>query len=298
MKQTPTISVVMPVYNGGVFLAEAIESIIGQTFEDFEFVIVDNNSTDGTTDTIRDYARQDSRIRTLFVNRSGIAHAINAGFRQARGHWVARADQDDISHTSRLQTQIEWIHSAGLDVCGCCYENFGSKEGKVWCATMMRTEIAQDNAYYEDVLLDDYEWPIRMRTKARFGNVPAVLLKRRCHEQQTSRRMAGSIKTDLQKYRFRYFYEIYPHTPLPDYLALARISDKQPMTSLAELRRAAQWLVELAHHPDPLLRKRMARRWKKTCERSMALGDECEAVFQKYRGQFDVADDNDGNEHL
>jgi hypothetical protein len=163
---------------------------------------------------------------------------------------------------------------------------------------MMRTEIAQDNAYLEDVLLDDYEWPIRMRTKARFGNVPAVLLKRRCHEQQTSRRMTGRIKTERKKYRFRHFYEMYPHTPLPDYLALARISDRQPMSSLAELHRAGQWLVELARQHDPLLRKRMARRWKETCERSIALSDECEAIFQKYLEQIDIADDNDGYEHL
>jgi len=310
----PTLSVVMTVYNGGAFVAEAIESILGQTLGDFEFIIVDDGSADGSQDVIRRYACQDSRIRPFFLRHGGSSSAINFGVRQALGKRIVRADHDDISLPSRLQAQLEWMHSAGVDICGCNYENFGSKDDKIWCpesheaiciemlfrivvlcgATMMRTAIAQDNAYREDVLLDDYEWPIRMTTKARLGNVPAVLLKRRCHEQQSSRRIAGLIKSEFQRLRFQYFYSRYPHAPLPDYLALARVSDKQPMTSLAELRRAGQWLVELAQHPDPMLRKKMARRWKETCERSLGLGDKCEAVFQEYRGQFEVNNENDG----
>ena len=310
----PTVSVVMTVYNSAVFVAEAVESILAQTFEDFEFIIVDDGSTDGSPDIIRRYASRDSRIRPFFLTHGGGHSAINFGVRQASGSWLARSDHDDVSLPSRLRTQLDWMRTSGLDICGSSYENIGLREEKAWCpesheaicremlfrvvilcgAMMMRTEIAKNNAYRGDVFLDDYEWLIRVASKARLGNVPAVLLKRRCHERQSSRLNEERIKSDFQRYRFQYFYSRYPHTPLSDYLALARVSDKLPLTSLAELHRAAQWLVELAQHPDLSLRKMMARRWGETCERSKALGDECGAIFQKYRGLFNVEAENDG----
>ncbi|MCX5784508.1 MAG: glycosyltransferase family 2 protein [Elusimicrobia bacterium] len=312
---TPAVSVVMTVYNSAVFVAEAIESILGQTFEDFEFIIVDDGSTDGSPDVVRRYASGDPRIRPFFLSHGGSHSAVNFGVRQAAGNWIARCDHDDISLPSRLRTQLDWAQAAGVDICGSSYENMGLREGEAWCpesheaicremlfrvvilcgATMMRTEIAKNNPYRENIFLDDYEWVMRMAPKVRLGNVPAVLLKRRCHELQASRLNAGRIRTDLQRYRFQYFYARYPHTPLADYLALARVSDKQPMTSPAELRRAGEWLLELARHPDPMLRKMMAQRWRETCDRSIVLGDKCETVFREYRERFDA--DTENNEY-
>ena len=310
----PAVSVVMTVYNGELFLAEAIESILVQTFGDFEFIIVDDGSTDGSPDVIRSYASHDPRVRPFFLSHGGSHSAANFGVRQASGKWIARSDHDDISLPSRLRVQLDWAHAAGVDICGSSYENIGLRKKRAWCpesheaicremffrvvivsgATMMRTELARNNPYRKGVFLDDYEWLVRIASKARLGNVPAVLLKRRCHERQFSRLNEKKIKSEFQRYRFQYFYSRYPDTPLSDYLALARISDKRPMASLAELHRGAQWLLELARHPDPSLRKMMARRWQETCDRSKALGNECEAIFQQYRGRFDVDAENDG----
>jgi len=307
------LSVIMTVYNGGSFVAEAIESVLGQTFEDFEFIIIANGSTDSEEEIIRNYARYDARIRPFFLECSVGISAMNFGVRQVRGKWIARMDQDDISLPCRFQTQLEFLQKTGVDVCGSSYENIGIKKGKAWCpesheaicremlfrvvvlsgVTMMRSEIAKENAYRKEVLLDDYEWPIRISSKACLGNVPAVLLKRRCHMQQASRLMADRIKLEFQRYRFQHFYSRYPSTPLPDYLALARVSDRQPMTELVELRRAGRWLVDLARHPDLVLRRKMARRWQETCERSRVLGSECETIFNEFRGQFDVDDEHE-----
>jgi hypothetical protein len=88
--------------------------------------------------------------------------------------------------------------------------------------------------------------------------------------------------SDFQKYRFRLMYELFPHTPLADHLALARVSDRRPLTSMAELERAGRWLADFAEHPDQRLRQLMRRRWKKTCERSQELGGQCEVIFRKY----------------
>jgi glycosyltransferase involved in cell wall biosynthesis len=112
----PKISVVMPVYNAGRFLDPAIGSIVSQTFADFEFVIVDDRSTDGSVEHLRQWVRQDDRIR-LFENeeRQGHSRTSNHGVSLARAKYVARMDADDISHPERLAG--EWqVMSRSADV--------------------------------------------------------------------------------------------------------------------------------------------------------------------------------------
>ena len=106
MSSTPRISVLMTVFNAGRFLAESVESILGQSFSDFEFVIVDDASTDGSVAVLESYASRDPRIR-LFCNRenSGQTACLNQGLAECRADWVARQDADDLSHPERLSAQ-------------------------------------------------------------------------------------------------------------------------------------------------------------------------------------------------
>ncbi|MFZ4598653.1 MAG: glycosyltransferase family 2 protein [Terrimicrobiaceae bacterium] len=106
MNSTPRISVVMTVYNAGGFLIEAVGSILSQTFGDFEFVIVDDGSTDGSVEVLTDFSGRDQRIR-LFCNPSnfGQTACLNQGLREARADWVARQDADDVSLPGRLERQ-------------------------------------------------------------------------------------------------------------------------------------------------------------------------------------------------
>lgn len=103
----PRVSVVMPVYNGGVYVAEAVESILNQTFGDFEFVIGDDGSNDGTSDVLQDFARRDPRIRLYRrAQSSGPVGSANWVVRESRCALVARMDADDVSQPERLQRQI------------------------------------------------------------------------------------------------------------------------------------------------------------------------------------------------
>src|ERR1700690_1943654 len=99
----PCISVVMPVWNGETFLREAIDSILSQTFADFELIIVDDGSTDGTAKILASYP--DARLRVFRLDHAGIVVALNFGAAQARGTWIARQDADDISWPGRLEAQ-------------------------------------------------------------------------------------------------------------------------------------------------------------------------------------------------
>jgi glycosyltransferase involved in cell wall biosynthesis len=92
---TPTVSVVMPVFNGERFLREAVESILSQTFADFEFIIVDDGSTDGTAAMLDSYARSDARLRVYHQDNRRQCASDNRGCALARGKYLAIMHPDD-----------------------------------------------------------------------------------------------------------------------------------------------------------------------------------------------------------
>ena len=100
------ISVIMPTYNTSKFVAEAIESILNQTFKTFEFIIVDDGSTDNTLNIIKSYAKQDSRIQVIEVAHGGMAYATDIGVEAAKYPWLAFADSDDVAVPNRLEKQL------------------------------------------------------------------------------------------------------------------------------------------------------------------------------------------------
>lgn len=108
-KSMPLISVVMPVFNGEKYLAEAINSILSQTFTDFEFIIVNDGSTDNSENVILSYS--DKRIKYLKQDNSGVGAALRYGCSFVRGKYIARMDADDISFPTRFATQLKYLES-------------------------------------------------------------------------------------------------------------------------------------------------------------------------------------------
>ena len=212
----PRVSVVMPVYNGERFLAEAIESILAQTFEDFEFIIVDDGSGDRSADIIADYARKDERIRIVTLPRNmGEAAARNAGNASARGEYIATMDADDISLPARLQKQVEilnahpaigavsaWAHK--VDASLRYLEDikpppqhsaivFGQFFGisLVHPALMLRRRLYATAGGYDETMsyAADSEFASRLMGHTRFANVPECLYRYRQHPNATSARL-------------------------------------------------------------------------------------------------------------
>jgi glycosyltransferase involved in cell wall biosynthesis len=100
------ISVVMCAYNAERYIASAVESILAQTFSDFELLVVDDGSTDGTMTILRAYAARDGRVRVIEAAHQGISAAANRGVAEARRRWIARMDADDIALPNRLERQL------------------------------------------------------------------------------------------------------------------------------------------------------------------------------------------------
>ncbi|MGH7767493.1 MAG: glycosyltransferase family 2 protein [Candidatus Binatia bacterium] len=111
MLSTPKISVVMSAYNAAAYLDEAVSSILHQTFRDFEFIIINNGSTDDTGAMLDKYRRQDSRIRVYYHEQQGLARALNAACGMARGQYIALMDADDVSLAHRLARQTAFMEN-------------------------------------------------------------------------------------------------------------------------------------------------------------------------------------------
>ena len=127
----PCVSVLMSVYNGEQYLASAVESILNQTFADYEFIIIDDGSSDATWNILQEYTREDGRI-VLHRNHKnmGLAKSLNHGLLMAKGEYIARQDADDVSLPSRFSLQIRYMERhPEIDILGTGYYQI-DEEGK------------------------------------------------------------------------------------------------------------------------------------------------------------------------
>jgi glycosyltransferase involved in cell wall biosynthesis len=214
------VSVLMPVYNAEKYVRVAIESILDQTFRDFEFIIIDDGSTDSSADIIRSY--HDPRI--LFLENSanvGIVVSLNTGLAMAQGDYIARMDADDISIPIRLEKQVDFLnHNERVGVVGSAVRII-NPEGKTsrigvfpqddslirWtmCFTspfahgsiMMRREIVMKEGGYPASPAEDFNLWEQLSCTTSFANLPNVLLCLRRHEESlvsSSRNRAAILR--------------------------------------------------------------------------------------------------------
>lgn len=205
----PIISVVMSVYNEEDFLSDAINSILNQSEQNFEFIIIDDASTDKSVDIIKGY--EDQRIR-LYVNpeNRGLTKNLNKGLRLARGSFIARMDGDDISHPDRFRKQLKYLEQhREIMLCSCCIRSFGqiqtvekkhkrtSEQLRVMMlfqpvlmhpGFMMRRKLIEDGMFYDESFrtAQDYDFQVRVSEKYDVGIVNCTLLNYRVHKKQVS----------------------------------------------------------------------------------------------------------------
>lgn len=154
MEQHPTLSVLMPVYNGREFIRPAIESVLAQTFRDFELIIVNDGSKDDTQSIIE--SCQDSRIVAIVQKNQGVARSLNNGLAMARGKYVRRHDADDVSTSGAFQVQVDFLESHPEYVMVSNQIAFMSTRGKI-----ARNYRQPHNTYFQgqpfkDLSIDDF----------------------------------------------------------------------------------------------------------------------------------------------
>ncbi|MFP4090547.1 MAG: glycosyltransferase family 2 protein [Cyclobacteriaceae bacterium] len=129
---SPSVSILLPFYNAEHTLPEAVNSLLGQTFTDFELLLINNCSSDGSEKMAAALATKDARIRLLSEEEQGITYALNTGLKQAKGKYIARMDADDISYPDRLALQFHYLEAhPQTDVLACQVDFSGpaSSEG-------------------------------------------------------------------------------------------------------------------------------------------------------------------------
>jgi len=117
MIENPTVTACLSVYNAELYVGEAIRSILAQTFRDFEFIIIDDGSKDGSKQIIEKFARQDARIRFISRENRGIVTSANEQLSLARGKFIARMDADDVSLPHRFERQLQFLSAHPEVVC-------------------------------------------------------------------------------------------------------------------------------------------------------------------------------------
>lgn len=213
---TPVVSVIMPVRDGGPFLAQAVSSILGQTFSDFELLIVDDHSEDGA---VRALPGDDSRLKVIKSRGRGVSAAFNTGMEQAGGRFLARMDADDIALPMRFEQQLAYLEShAEVAICGACVEIFadhpiagGNRRYQTWLNDCRTPEAIRRELYIESPIPNptalfrrraleklggyaDPAWPedydLFLRADAagmKMGKPDGVLLRWREHDQRLTR---------------------------------------------------------------------------------------------------------------
>ena len=301
----------MPVYNAERYIADAIRSIVAQTYPYWELIVIDDGSDDGSAEVAESFAARDHRIHVTRIPHAGLPRAINTGVDLARGEMIARMDADDISPPERFALQLDWMGSTGVEVCGGSVFCFGQYSGAIWFPEshdairreqifrypmlaptfLTHSEIFRANRENEQVASDDYELLSRLVQLYRLGNMPAILLKHRCHEQQTHILNAEACAADHRRLRPSLIRALFPGANEDDVDTIGAVVEKRPFADLSELDRAGHWLVRLADCPELRLRKQMLRRWRQACRRSAAdLGSEVEPTYRYRAQQFSLPD--------
>lgn len=144
MNKKPQVSVVIPAYNSEKYIADTINSVLAQTYTNFEVLVINDFSTDGTKEIIQNFALHDNRVFliNLLANMGAPAGPRNIGVRRARGRWIAFLDSDDIWHPCKLQRQLDLLE----------------KTNARFCSTQMVDFVDANQLYLSDALTDEYEW--------------------------------------------------------------------------------------------------------------------------------------------
>ena len=107
----PSVSVLLPVYNGGRYVKQAIASVLNQTFDDFELIVINDGSTDNSGEILREFAANDSRVILIERENRGLIESLNEGLKACRGELVARMDADDVCRPNRFELQVAYMQA-------------------------------------------------------------------------------------------------------------------------------------------------------------------------------------------
>ena len=208
MNKVPLISIIMPVYNGEKYLKDALDSVLKQSFSDFEVICIDDGSTDTSHEILTNYATQESRIKIIHQKNKGVIEARNNGVKQAKGTFIYFLDSDDIIDEKLLEKSYNAITAGKGDIITCRVMIFGRENKEMPLKKPTKINMARGNCLVNATLLrkslfdktggfdrafreglEDYDLWCHMiyRQKASFYRIPELLFYYRLKPDSESR---------------------------------------------------------------------------------------------------------------
>jgi len=300
MSVSPLVTVLIPVYNREKYVAEAIDSILAQSFTDFELLLIDDGSTDGSVEIMRAYT--DHRIRLVCNGDNlGQSKTRNKGIELARGKYMAMLDSDDLAHPKRLEKQVafldrhpdyaelgswgqaidaqgrslrrikrqpvspEDVHAHLLFVCSLSHRSI-----------MARTAILRAYGYRNDYTrCADYELHVRLAKRYKLGNLPQVLVFGRIHPDQNNPHTIAlglAKKRELAGVQLAELGIAFTDTDLERHFTLSRMRTLGFTPDRTYLEWAEAWLLKLQeanlqtqHYAEQAFALTLSEKWVQAC---------------------------------
>ncbi|MDY0016286.1 MAG: glycosyltransferase [Candidatus Delongbacteria bacterium] len=321
-EKTPAISVIMSVYNSEQYLQESVDSILDQTFNDFEFIVTDDCSTDGSFEIIKSYAKKDKRIK-YFRNAEniGLTKSLNLMLDIAKGKYIARMDSDDISMPERFSKQFDFMeNNPEIGVLGTNIRFFGNYNADSDLPTsnndlkgelifrdiimhptvMIRRSVMDENnlRYDEDFRISqDYDLWSRMISFTEFANMPEILLKYRFVDSN----LTNSTKTEyresfLKKIFIAQLKRLGINPSDEDICFHIILASKKKISKIDDLSGIKLWLEKIAEknkeklfYDQAVIGRVLSKYWFSACTNSTGFGLKTYFIYKnfQYVNQFD-----------
>jgi glycosyltransferase involved in cell wall biosynthesis len=288
----PLVSVVMAVHNGAELIDETIASVLAQSHEALELLIVDDGSTDATVEAVRQSARGDGRVKLLERGHAGQPMALNEGIAEAGGSYIARVDHDDLWHRDHLSAQLARIANGGVDVCGSWVRKIGDASGVLRfpsgheairyealfacpildSATLYRAEVLREHPYPPSAIVrTGMVQLLRLLPFYRFANLPRILTEYRFHAMQKTKRLASLAIYRQRQLQEQHFAQLVPDADSEEHAAFALAIGTGPL-ACEELLRIADLFIRRLRSADPEARERMVCHWRRMVARKAEAG--------------------------
>lgn len=308
----PRATVLLPVYNGEAYLAEAIESVLGQTFPDFELLVIDDGSKDGSWQILESYAAKDARVRPIRQANIGLAATLNRGLELATGDYIARLDSDDLCEPRRLEAQVRFMDAnPEVGLCGAGYRIFGESvktedasprftdSESLSCGLLFRNQFAHPSVmirretiertglvYDPEFVAEDYEYWTRLAKVTRLACLPEILIRYRVHREQRTEHVREYALSRLLPLWSRSLKEL-GFAPTDDDLRRHALIF-QPPFSMPEgaLEQGHEWLLAIAEanrrrqvYEPTILDEILAWEWSKLCMHAASCGNNASLAY-------------------
>lgn len=265
----PKVTVLMPVYNGEKYLRPAIDSILRQSHKDFEFLLIDDGSTDASPDICGSY--RDSRIRLVSNQRNlGLIATLNRGLELAGGEYVARMDCDDVSLPQRLERQVDFMdRNPEVGISGTWFEKLSGRKREIvrppFDDPTIRFFLVFDNIFLHSSMFlrraflnthglryhpdykytEDFELWVRCADHTRLANLPEVLVRYRYHPENTCNRFGTEQAFAADGVRRRQLQSLGMELAPGEAELHNALMGFKPIGELGDLERAKIWLERL-----------------------------------------------------